>query len=146
MINVALGTRDLFPEKEKKQFGSNELIGFILLMTGMLAACGSAPVTRPPQVIEQALAADKDARRALRSGDLLRAKSDFAKALALQQSQDDAAGAATSLINLATVNHQLHDDQAALDAHRAAPHFKELGRKLGDYLAGRPEVNVMQEI
>ena len=115
MINVALGTRDLFPEKEKKQFGSNELIGFILLMTGMLAACGSAPVTRPPQVIEQALAADKDARRALRSGDLLRAKSDFAKALALQQSQDDAAGAATSLINLATVNHQLHDDQAALD-------------------------------
>jgi quinol monooxygenase YgiN len=39
-----------------------------------------------------------------------------------------------------------YDDQAALDAHRAAPHFKELGRKLGDYLAGRPEVNVMQEI
>ena len=24
-----------------------------------------------------------------------------------------------------------YDDQAALDAHRAAPHFKELGRKLG---------------
>jgi quinol monooxygenase YgiN len=37
-------------------------------------------------------------------------------------------------------------DQAALDAHRAAPHFKELGRKLGDYLAGRPDVQVMQEI
>ena len=30
-----------------------------------------------------------------------------------------------------------YDDQAALDAHRAAPHFKELGRKLGDYLAGQ---------
>jgi len=34
----------------------------------------------------------------------------------------------------------------ALDAHRAAPHFKELGRKLGDYLAGRPDVQVMQEV
>ncbi|HSH99351.1 MAG TPA: putative quinol monooxygenase [Reyranella sp.] len=39
-----------------------------------------------------------------------------------------------------------YDDQAALDAHRAAPHFKELGRKLGDYLAGRPEVQLMQEV
>lgn len=37
-------------------------------------------------------------------------------------------------------------DQAALEAHRAAPHFKELGRKLGDYLAGRPDVQVMQEV
>jgi quinol monooxygenase YgiN len=39
-----------------------------------------------------------------------------------------------------------YDDQTALDAHRAAPHFKELGRKLGDYLAGRPDVQVMQEV
>jgi quinol monooxygenase YgiN len=39
-----------------------------------------------------------------------------------------------------------YDDQAALDAHRAAQHFKELGRKLGDHLAGRPDVQVMQEI
>jgi quinol monooxygenase YgiN len=39
-----------------------------------------------------------------------------------------------------------YDDQAALDAHRAAPHFKELGRKLGDYLAGRPDIQVMQEV
>ena len=37
-------------------------------------------------------------------------------------------------------------DQAALEAHRAAAHFKELGRKLGDYLAGRPDVQVMQEV
>ena len=36
--------------------------------------------------------------------------------------------------------------QSALDAHRAAPHFKELGRKLGDYLAGRPDIQVMQEV
>ena len=39
-----------------------------------------------------------------------------------------------------------YDDEAALDAHRAAPHFKEIGRKLGDYLAGRPDVQVMQEV
>ena len=39
-----------------------------------------------------------------------------------------------------------YQDQAALDAHRAAPHFRELGRKLGDYLAGRPQVQVMQEV
>jgi len=39
-----------------------------------------------------------------------------------------------------------YDDQAALDAHRAAPHFKELGRKLGEYPAGRPDVQVMQEV
>ena len=39
-----------------------------------------------------------------------------------------------------------YEDQAALEAHRAAPHFKELGRKLGDYLAGRPEVQLMQEV
>ena len=39
-----------------------------------------------------------------------------------------------------------YDDDAALATHRAAPHFKELGRKLGDYLAGRPDVQVIQEI
>lgn len=37
-------------------------------------------------------------------------------------------------------------DQAALEAHRAAPHFKELGRKLGDYLAGRPEIQLLHEV
>ena len=37
-------------------------------------------------------------------------------------------------------------DQAALEAHREAAHFKELGRKLGEYLAGRPDVQVMQEV
>ena len=42
--------------------------------------------------------------------------------------------------------YEQYDDQAALDAHRAAPHFKELGRKLGEYLAGRPDVQVMQEV
>jgi len=86
----------------------------LLLLPGLLAACGSAPVPRQPLAIEQAQAADQDARKALRDGELSRAQHDFAKTLALQQSLDDAAGAATTLINLATVTHQLHDDEAAL--------------------------------
>ena len=61
----------------------------LLLLTGMLAACGSAPAPRLPQALEQAQAADKDARRALRGGELLRAQHNFAKALVLQQSLDD---------------------------------------------------------
>lgn len=86
----------------------------LLLVPALLAACSSAPAPRLPLAIEQARAADKDARKALRDGELLRAQHDFAKALALQQSLDDTAGAATTLINLATVTHQLHDDKAAL--------------------------------
>ena len=39
-----------------------------------------------------------------------------------------------------------YDDEAALAAHRSAPHFKELGRRLGDYLAGKPDVQVMTEV
>lgn len=84
------------------------------MLLGLLAACSSAPVLRQPLAIEQARAADKDARKALRGGELLRAQHDFATALALQQSLDDTAGAATTMINLATVTHQLHDDEAAL--------------------------------
>ena len=37
-------------------------------------------------------------------------------------------------------------DQAAVETHRGMAHFKELGRKLGDYLAGRPDVKRMEEI
>jgi tetratricopeptide (TPR) repeat protein len=88
------------------------LLAWMLL--GALAACGSAPAPRLPQTFELAKAADKDARRALREGDLLRAQHDFAKALALQQSLDDATATATTLINLATVTHQMNDDEAAL--------------------------------
>jgi quinol monooxygenase YgiN len=37
-------------------------------------------------------------------------------------------------------------DQAAVDAHRAAEHFKTLGRKMGEYLDGRPEVLRLREV
>jgi tetratricopeptide (TPR) repeat protein len=86
----------------------------LIMLPGLLAACASAPAPRQPLAIEQARAADKDARKALRDGDLLRAQHDFTRALMLQQSLDDTAGAATTLINLATVTHQLNDDEGAL--------------------------------
>jgi quinol monooxygenase YgiN len=37
-------------------------------------------------------------------------------------------------------------DEAATAAHRASDHFKELGRKMGAYLAGAPEVERLSEI
>jgi tetratricopeptide (TPR) repeat protein len=86
----------------------------LLMLPGLLAACGSTPAPRQPLAIEQARAADKDARKALRDGELLRAQHGFARALVLQQSLDDTAGAATTLLNLATVTHRLNDDEGAL--------------------------------
>lgn len=85
-----------------------------VLLSLLLVACGSAPPPRLPQALEQANAAEKDARRALKGGELLRAQHGFAKTLALRQSLDDADGVATTLINLATVTHKLHEDEAAL--------------------------------
>ena len=37
-------------------------------------------------------------------------------------------------------------DQAAVDAHRATDHFKTLGRKMGEYMEGRPEVLRLREV
>ena len=88
---------------------------YLLLLAGMLTACGSTPPPRPPQAREQAQLADKDGRRALKSGELINARHNFIKALATQQSLDDRAGAATTIINLATLSHQMHDDEAALN-------------------------------
>jgi tetratricopeptide (TPR) repeat protein len=86
-----------------------------ILILGLLAACSSTPTPRLPQALAQAQNEDKEARKALRGGDLLRAQHGFAKALQMQQSLDDAAGAATTIINLATVLHQQHDEEGALN-------------------------------
>jgi tetratricopeptide (TPR) repeat protein len=86
----------------------------LLLLPLLLLACGSTPPLRQPQAIEQTLSADNDARRALRNGDLLNALHDFEKVLELQQSLDDTAGAAETMINLATVFHRMSADEAAL--------------------------------
>jgi quinol monooxygenase YgiN len=37
-------------------------------------------------------------------------------------------------------------DQAAVEAHRASDYFKSLGRKMGEYMDGRPDVLRMREV
>jgi quinol monooxygenase YgiN len=37
-------------------------------------------------------------------------------------------------------------DQAAVEAHRATDHFKALGRKMGEYMDGRPEILRLREV
>jgi quinol monooxygenase YgiN len=37
-------------------------------------------------------------------------------------------------------------DQTAVDAHRATDYFKALGRKMGEYLDGRPEVRRLRAV
>lgn len=39
-----------------------------------------------------------------------------------------------------------YSDEAALAAHRETPHFKAAGATLGPCLAGRPEVEVFEEV
>ena len=37
-------------------------------------------------------------------------------------------------------------DQAAVDAHRATEYFKALGRRMGEFMDGRPEVMRLREV
>lgn len=37
-------------------------------------------------------------------------------------------------------------DQAAVEAHRATEYFKSLGRKMGEFMDGRPEVMRLREV
>lgn len=39
-----------------------------------------------------------------------------------------------------------YTDQAAVEAHRATDYFKALGRKMGEYMEGRPEVLRLKEV
>jgi quinol monooxygenase YgiN len=39
-----------------------------------------------------------------------------------------------------------YHDMAAIDAHRASPHYKEAGKAMADFLDGRPEVTKLTEI
>lgn len=84
-----------------------------ILSAALLAACGS-PQPRLPPALEQAQTADKDARRALRMGDMKNARTLFARSVELHQSVDDADGAASALISLATLSHRMGDDAAAI--------------------------------
>ena len=37
-------------------------------------------------------------------------------------------------------------DQAAVEAHRATDYFKTLGRKMGEFMDGRPEIPRLREV
>lgn len=37
-------------------------------------------------------------------------------------------------------------DQAAMDQHRASDHFRELGRRMGQYMDGKPEILRLTEL
>ena len=39
-----------------------------------------------------------------------------------------------------------YTDDAAVAAHRAAPHLKEYGRKMGEFMDGRPQVQILREV
>jgi quinol monooxygenase YgiN len=39
-----------------------------------------------------------------------------------------------------------YDDEAAIAAHRASDHFKEMGKKMGAHMAAPPEIERLSEI
>jgi len=39
-----------------------------------------------------------------------------------------------------------YKDKAALDAHSSTPHFKEFFAKSREFIASKPEINVLEEI
>ncbi len=41
---------------------------------------------------------------------------------------------------------ELYEDQAALTAHGQTDYFKELGRKMGPFLDGRPQVEILDAV
>lgn len=95
------------------------LVWFCLL----LAACGSAP-ERPSLRHEEAIRLNARAEAAYLQGDYARALSDYAQALRINQSIENAAGIAISRFNLARVYREMaRPDQAhlQLDALFAAP-------------------------
>lgn len=87
---------------------------FLCLAAALLAGCGSSPPPRPPVALERASSADRQARRALRDGDLTVARNLFEQSLRLQQSVDNLPGVAIAAINLAAVYHKMNNDEMAL--------------------------------
>ena len=41
---------------------------------------------------------------------------------------------------------EIYKDQAAVDAHRGADHFRSIGAEMGPFMAGRPDVEVLDAV
>jgi tetratricopeptide (TPR) repeat protein len=80
----------------------------------LLFACDGTAPPKPPAAVERASSADREARRALRDGDLPVARNLFEQSLRLQLSLDNLPGVATAAINLASVYHRMNNDEMAL--------------------------------
>lgn len=87
--------------------------GFFAILLLSMAACGSAPA-RLPAAVDQANKADQAAHRALRDGDLMRARELFGQSMLIQQSLENIPASAMAAINLSSVNHKLGETGAAL--------------------------------
>lgn len=85
----------------------------LALIALTLAACGSAP-PRQPAAIEQAGKSELAAHRALRDGDLPRAREMFRQAMLRQQALENLPAYAMAAINLASVQHRMGQHEAAL--------------------------------
>ncbi len=47
---------------------------------------------------------------------------------------------------LAYVMMERYRDMAAIEAHRATDHFKQIGRQMGAHMDGRPDVRILHEV
>jgi quinol monooxygenase YgiN len=41
---------------------------------------------------------------------------------------------------------EIYKDDEAVAAHRAADHFREIGREMGPFMAGRPDVEILDGV
>jgi len=85
----------------------------LLLLTVFFSACGHAP-HRQPIAIEKANKSELEARRAVRDGDLMRAKELFNLAMLKQLSLDNIQAVTQIAINLSAVYHKLGEDIVGL--------------------------------
>jgi len=104
-------SRSLFARPESGPAG---WLPAALVVAVLLGACATPP-PRLPQAVEQAQMADQDARRALRAGNVERARLLFTESLRLHRTLDDSAGSAGALLSLAALAHRQHEDDIALN-------------------------------
>ena len=91
----------------------NSAIAILLPTVLLLGACGSPP-PRQPAAQERAQKTEQAAYRAIREGDMARAREMFALAETMQRALENIHAASQDAINLATVLHKMGNSDAAL--------------------------------